>query len=177
MKAGDQGTREPNKRRYQAIPRTLTFLTSINPQTGEPEVLLLKGAATKRLWANKYNGLGGHIEADEDIYAAALREVREETGLTPAKVTLRGVVNIDTGHDENGQRPGVLMFVFSGESTERQVQPTNEGTPEWLPVGALRQYALVDDLYEVIPRALANGPVFFGHYSPQADGTLQYHFR
>ena len=177
MQATDQGTREPNKRRYQAIPRTLIFLTSTNPQTDGQEVLLLKGAPTKRLWANKYNGLGGHIEGDEDIYSAALREVQEETGLTPATLSLRGVVNIDTGHDENGNRPGVLMFVFHGESEERAVQPTKEGAPEWLPVEQLRSYPLVDDLYEVIPRTLAGGPLFFGHYSPQADGTLRYNFR
>ncbi|MFN8489624.1 MAG: NUDIX domain-containing protein [Caldilineaceae bacterium] len=177
MQATDQGTREPNKRRYQAIPRTLIFLTSTNPQTGVQEVLLLKGAPTKRLWANKYNGLGGHIEADEDIYTAALREVREETGLTLAGLTLRGVVNIDTGHDEHGPRPGVLMFVFHGESAERQVQTSKEGALEWLPVEALRRYPLVDDLYAVIPRTLVAGPLFFGHYSPQANGTLRYSFR
>ncbi len=92
MQASEQGTREPGKRRYQAIPRTLIFITSMHPQTGAQEVLLLKGAPTKRLWANKYNGLGGHVEADEDLYAAALREVNEETGLSLSQLTLRGVI-------------------------------------------------------------------------------------
>ena len=46
MKTTDQGTREPSKSRYQAIPRTLILLTSNNPQTGEQEILLLKGAPT-----------------------------------------------------------------------------------------------------------------------------------
>jgi len=68
MQAIDQGTRETGRRRYQAIPRTLIFLTSRNSQTAEQEVLLLKGAPNKRLWANRYNGLGGHVEVDEDIY-------------------------------------------------------------------------------------------------------------
>ena len=44
------------------------------PVTGEPEVLLLRGAADKRLWANRYNGLGGHVEAGEDVLSAAKRE-------------------------------------------------------------------------------------------------------
>jgi 8-oxo-dGTP diphosphatase len=174
MKASDQGTRETGKRRYQAIPRTLLFLTSVNPQTGAQEVLLLKGAPTKRLWANKYNGLGGHIEANEDIHAAALRELHEETGLTVRALTLRGIVNIDTGHDQSGQRPGVIMFVFRGKSDMRQVRATVEGTPEWIPVENITAYPLVDDLYEVLPRALADSPLFFGHYSPQSDGTLRY---
>jgi 8-oxo-dGTP diphosphatase len=174
VKATDQGTREPGRRRYQAIPRTLVFLTSTHPQTGAQEVLLLKGAPTKRLWANRYNGLGGHVEVDEDIYAAALREVVEETGLTPSHLTLRGVVNIDTGHDDQGPRPGVLMFVFHGESPSRTVQSTAEGTPEWLPVADLANYPLLDDLFELIPRTLRPGPLFFGHYSPAPDGTMNY---
>lgn len=176
MNATDQGTREPGRRRYQAIPRTLVFLTSANPETGEQEVLLIKGAPTKRLWANKYNGLGGHVEAGEDILAAALRELAEETGLTPATLTLRGVVNIDTGRDLDGPRPGVLMFVFCGESPGRTVKASTEGTAEWLPVARLSAYPLVDDLYEVLPRALGDGPLFFGHYTPQPDGSLAFAF-
>ena len=39
------------------IPRVLIFLTR-----GE-SILLLKGATTKRLWADKYNGIGGHADA------------------------------------------------------------------------------------------------------------------
>lgn len=177
MQATDQGTHTTGKTRYHAIPRTLIFLTSVNGQTGQQEVLLLRGAPTKRLWANKYNGLGGHVEGNEDIYAAAQREVVEETGLTPQHLNLRGVINIDTGHDEQGQRPGVLIFVFHGESGERTVQSTPEGTPEWIPVDEATKVPLVDDLYEVIPRTLGDGPTFFGHYYPQADGRMVYQFR
>lgn len=176
MQADEQGVREPGRRRYQAIPRTLVFLTSTNPQTGADEILLIKGAPTKRLWANRYNGLGGHVEADEDVLSAARREVIEETGLTPAHLMLRGVVTIDTGADDQGLRPGVLMFVFVAQSAQRTIAAGVEGRPEWLPIAALAEYPLVDDLIEVIPRALAHGPLFFGHYSPQPDGSLAYHF-
>lgn len=171
MNASDQGARRD---RYHVIPRTLIFLTSTHPETGAEEVLLLKGAPTKRLWANKYNGLGGHIEANEDVHAAALREVEEETGLHVDKLTLRGVVNINTGHDENGLRPGVMMFVFVGKSQERQYHATPEGTPVWIPIHEIGQYPLVEDLYEVLPRALADGESFYGHYWPDETGKINF---
>ena len=176
MQADDQGVRETGRHRFQVTPRTLVFLTSLNPSTAAREVLLLKGAPSKRLWANRYNGLGGHVEADEDIHAAALREVREETGLKLASLTLRGVVNIDTGRDEAGPRPGVLIFVFLGESPQRPIDASAEGAPEWIPVQHLADYPLVDDLYELIPRTLASGNIFFGHYRPGADGEMVYRF-
>ncbi|HMN29650.1 MAG TPA: NUDIX domain-containing protein [Caldilineaceae bacterium] len=176
MQATEQGTREANRRRYQVVPRTLIFLTSTNPHSGGREVLLIKGAPTKRLWAGKYNGLGGHVEVDEDILAAAVRELAEETGLTEVMLSLRGVVNIDTGSDSDGARPGVLMFVFSGESNKRSVQSTMEGQPEWIPLANLADYPLVDDLYALIPRVLSSEALFFGHYHPAPDGSLVYHF-
>jgi len=76
MPVTDQGL---NQDRYMLIPRTLIFLTR-----GD-KILLIKGAANKRLWANLYNGIGGHIEPGEDILSAARRELKEETNLTSDK--------------------------------------------------------------------------------------------
>jgi 8-oxo-dGTP diphosphatase len=176
MKTSAQGTRDPKRQRYQAIPRVLIFLSSRNPQTGHEEVLLLKGSPAKRLWANHYNGLGGHVEADEDVYGAALREVREEAGLEVEQLALRGVINIDTGSDEQGPRPGVMMFVFTGEAPSRKVVPSSEGELDWVPLAALGEYPLVDDLYVLIPRALY-GAFFYGHYAPLEDDSMAYTFR
>ena len=65
MPASEQGV---DFSRYMLIPRVLIFLRRGN------SVLLLKGAPTKRLWAGKYNGVGGHVEAGEGILSAAQRK-------------------------------------------------------------------------------------------------------
>src|SRR5512139_1030102 len=123
------------RRRYSAIPRTLVFITR-----GE-HVLLLRGSPQKRIWANKYNGIGGHIERDEDIFASAQREVREETGLDVEGLRLVGLINID------GDEPtGIMLFVFTAQSQSGDPIPTEEGTPEWIDRDHLAQIDLVEDL-------------------------------
>lgn len=143
--------------RYTVIPRTLIFLTH-----GE-DVLLLKGAPTKRLWAGRYNGLGGHVEAGETIAAAALRELREEAGIGPDGVrdlALRALINIE------GAPHGVLLCIFTGRARERTVAASPEGTPEWVPIAELPRRDLIDG-DRLLPRLLGERGLLFGH---QRDG-------
>jgi 8-oxo-dGTP diphosphatase len=147
MPVSDQGTFHD---RYMIIPRTLIFLTC-----GE-RLLLLKGAPHKRLWANLYNGIGGHIERGEDVLSAARRELLEETGLTCPGLRLAGTVIVDTGDS-----PGIAIFVLQGELVEESsaaVRASDEGQLEWVAVGDLYQLPLVEDLPYLLPRLLARQP-------------------
>lgn len=144
--------------RYTVIPRTLVFL-----RHGD-DVLLLKGAPTKRLWANRYNGLGGHVEADETIAAAALREVWEEAGIAAERVAdlaLRGLVNV-VGSGAAAGGPGVLLCIFVGRTLTRDVVASAEGELEWAPVRDLASVDLVDE-DRFLPRLLETERLLFGH--------------
>jgi 8-oxo-dGTP diphosphatase len=121
------------KDRYMLIPRTAIFL-----RRGD-EYLLIKGAATKRLWAGKYNGLGGHVERGEDVLSSAKRELQEEAGIS-AVLWLCGTVVIDAGE------VGICMFVFCGENVQGEIKASAEGTVEWVPKAALSQLPVVEDL-------------------------------
>ena len=150
--------------RYTVVPRTLVFLLH------EERVLLLRGAPDKKLWANRYNGLGGHIEPGEDPLQAALREVQEEAGITPTRLQLKGLI-----HVTRAEPPGIMLFVFVGTAPAGALLASAEGEVEWVALAALATLPVVEDLPVLLPRLLAAKDVLFGRYLMTAAG-LQMHF-
>jgi 8-oxo-dGTP diphosphatase len=112
----------------------------------------MQGAPSKRLWAGKYNGLGGHVERRESVLASARRELLEETGLT-ADLWLCGTLLVDAGEI------GICLFIFIGESIQGSIQGSKEGMPEWVHLERLASLPVVEDL-----------PVLLGHIHRMRQG-------
>ncbi|MEZ4769527.1 MAG: NUDIX domain-containing protein [Caldilineales bacterium] len=133
----------PTAQRYPVIPRTLCFIMD-----GD-DVLLIKRSPHKRLFPGKVNGLGGHVEAGEDVRESARREVLEESGLDVDDLWLAGVVHVDgrlgqAGALSDGTMPGVLVFVYLGSAPQRAVQPSDEGQLIWAPLHGVDALDWVD---------------------------------
>jgi len=134
-----QSNQSVTSNRYTVIPRTAIFL-----RRGD-SYLLLRGAPTKRLWANLYNGLGGHVERGEDVLSSAKRELLEESGLT-ADLWLCGTVMVDTGET------GICMYLYSGECLDGEPQLSEEGLAEWIVFDKISELPVVEDLPVLLSR-------------------------
>jgi len=168
MGAKEQGA-DATDGRWLVIPRTLCFVLH-----GE-DVLLMKRGAHRRVFPNRYNGLGGHIERDEDPASGAKREILEESGLAVENIRLRGVYNIDAG-----QQTGIVLYIFTAHALSREVTvETDEGELLWVPQADVLSLDLVDDLPTIIPRVLSATdatPVFSAHLSYDSDDNLVIRF-
>lgn len=159
MPVSDQGV---TKDKYTLIPRTAIFA-----RRGD-EYILLKGASTKRLWAGKYNCLGGHVDRGEDVLASARRELMEEAGIT-ADLWLCGTVIVDAGE------VGICLFVVVGENAQGEVKGSQEGTPEWVRKEAVAHLPVVEDLPVLLGRiySMKRGDPPFSARSFYQDDKLQ----
>ncbi len=165
MPITDQGV---NQSRYMLIPRTLIFLTR-----GD-KVLLIKGGPHKRLWANLYNGIGGHIEPGEDVLTAAYRELSEEASLVPDDLWLCAVITIETR-----QNPGIVIFVFHGEYSQGTPHSSIEGNLEWIDLPDINHIPVVEDLPELLKHIMAmrkGKPPLAAHYLYDDSGKLVIRF-
>lgn len=104
---------------------------------------------------DKWLGIGGHMEPGETPMACALREVREETGLTLLDCTCRGVVRFrsDAYPDED-------MHLFTATRFTGEIIECDEGELAWIDKDRLMSLTLWEG-DRVFLRLLDAGAPFF----------------
>ena len=102
------------------------------------EVLL--GIKTDKIGKGLYNGAGGVIEQGEDVHAATMRELKEETGLVVQKRHIIPTAIVDCYNRDKDGKPKNLtkvfvsqVFTFSG----RRKDSSELVKQTWFPVNKL----------------------------------------
>lgn len=89
-------------------------------------LMLHRNKKKKDMNKDKWVGIGGHIEANETIEEALLREVKEETGLTLVSYKNRGYIKfVNDDYEEE-------MFLFSSNEFEGEIIDCLEGELSWI---------------------------------------------
>lgn len=150
---------------YTPILATLGYVLSPD----RSQVLLIhRNARADDQHLGKYNGLGGKMEAGEDVVACMRREIREEAGIECTELRLRGTISWP-GFGKRGEDWLGFVFVidrYEGTAFERNA----EGELEWVPLARIMDLPLWDGDRHFLPLVFDDDPRAFHGVMPYRDG-------
>ena len=152
---------------YQPILATLGYLLSADAR----RVLMAhRNARPGDQHLGKYNGLGGKLEADEDVAAGMRREIQEEAGVECLSLQLRGTISWP-GFGRAGE--DWFGFIFLIPQWQGEPPAANaEGSLEWVEVDALDTLPLWEGDRHFLPLVFDGDPRPFHGVMPYRDGRM-----
>ena len=151
--------------RYTPIIGTLGYVMSAD---GSRVLLVHRNARPTDEQLGKYNGLGGKMQADEDVGSCMRREIREEAGIECTHLTLRGTISWP-GFGAKGE--DWLGFVFRIDGFEGTPAERNaEGDLSWVPVKDILTLPLWDGDRHFLPLVFDADPRAFHGVMPYENG-------
>lgn len=119
----------------------------------------------------KYNGLGGKLEANEDVLSGLKREIREEAGIECLNMQLRGTISWP-GFGKHGE--DWFGFLYLIETFEGEPMASNpEGDLEWIEVEKIPELPLWEGDRQFLPLVFDHDPRPFHGVMPYRDGRMQ----
>lgn len=107
---------------------------------------------------NRWVQLGGHCEGDADVLATALREAKEESGISDFEVLKDGLFDIDI--HEIPERPGEpkhehfdLRFLFQSKTWDFVMSDESHDL-KWIPLNEIASYAPDSSVLRLLKKSL-----------------------
>jgi 8-oxo-dGTP diphosphatase len=157
---------------YTPILATLGYVLSPDRQ----RVLMVhRNARAGDHHLGKYNGLGGKLEANEDVAAGMRRELHEEAGIDVTSLQLRGTISWP-GFGKHGE--DWLGFIFLVDGFAGAPPATNaEGDLEWVALDALDRLPMWEGDRHFLPLVFDGDPRTFHGLMPYSGGRmLSWHY-
>lgn len=150
---------------YSPIIGTLGYILSPD---GKNVLLIHRNARPDDEHLGKYNGLGGKLEADEDVVSGMRREIREEAGIECEQMQLRGTLSWP-GFGKNGEDWLGFIFLitrFSGEP----LSSNPEGTLRWVERARMMELPMWEGDRHFLPLVFDDDPRVFHGIMPYHQG-------
>jgi 8-oxo-dGTP diphosphatase len=147
---------------YTPILATLGYIFSPD---GQRVLMIHRNTRPDDAHFGKYNGLGGKLDANEDVIAGLKREIREEAGIECDAIQLAGTISWP-GFGKHGE--DWFGFIFRVDSfTGTPLTANDEGTLEWVAVDRVLSLSLWEgDRFFL--------PLVFDRTAPQFHGVMPY---
>lgn len=152
---------------YTPIVATLGYVLSAD---GREVLLVHRNARADDQHLGKYNGLGGKLEADEDVVAGMRREIHEEAGIDCEQLSLRGTISWPGFGPLGEDWFGFVFLVTRFSGTPFTSNP--EGTLEWAPLDRLHELPMWEGDREFLPLVFDDDPHAFHGVMPYRDGRM-----
>lgn len=113
-----------------------------------------------------YIAAGGRVEYPESPLQCAIREAKEETGLTVRNLVFKGITEY-----MNPDRERYLIFNYITSDFEGDlITDSREGTPEWIPLDGLEHIEMQPNFRKRIPLFFEEGTfeIHSNRYDPEA---------
>lgn len=152
---------------FKPVLATLGYILSPD---GSEILMIHRNKRPDDLHYGKYNGLGGRVEANEDIVSGMRREILEESGLVAESMALRGTISWP-GFGKKGE--DWFGFIFRIESWHGEASTGNhEGTLKWVPLTSLSALSLWPSDRLFLPMVFDDDPRPFHGYMPYHNGEM-----
>ena len=106
----------------------------------------------RRMGKGLINGPGGHIELEETKYEAAIREMKEETGLTVSRDDLIDIGSLRFQFQDGLSMIGYVFIAYKYSGT--LLEETDETEPVWTNISSLDYSKMWEDDVMWLPYAL-----------------------
>jgi 8-oxo-dGTP diphosphatase len=147
---------------------TLATLGYVLSADGRSVLLIHRDRRPDDAHYGKYNGLGGKLEAGEDVVAGMRREVREEAGLECTALRLRGTISWP-GFGKHGE--DWFGFIFLIEHwTGTPLTANAEGSLSWVARDEILNLPLWEGDRHFLPLVFDSAVGQFHGVMPYRDG-------
>ena len=133
-------------------------------------LMLLRNKKKNDINANKWIGVGGHLEDKEAPIDALYREIKEETGLDVIEYQYKGIVHFNYGELSE------LMHVYIVNKVKGQLIECDEGTLKYIPIKELMDLELWEGDKIFLPYLTSDKPFFELKLNYLNDKLISYKF-